>query len=419
MEKESYQKIDSDDGVNNSRRVKTLSWVVIIISLIIIALLAGIVGGYLGNSVVGDFLNSNVGKGEVPGVTSSIQETKEESATIAAVEKAQPAVVSIVVTKDLSKIYDDYYSNGLFPFSFGIPSEEGGQQEIGGGTGFFISPDGMLLTNKHVVQDEDAEYSVIMQDGTRYDNVKVLARDPIEDMAILKVDDGNNFPTIELGDSDSLKVGQTVIAIGNSLGEYQNSVTKGIVSGLERNITAGGQLGQATERLQNIIQTDAAINSGNSGGPLINLSGQVVGINTAVDFSGQLVGFALPINGLKDEIQSVKEGGEIIKPYLGVRYILLNNQIAEANDLPYDYGALVIRGQEITALAVVPGSPADKAGLEENDIVLEINEDKITEDNDLTASIQEYSVGETITLRVFHDDKEKNIEVKLEERPSI
>ncbi|MFC1721770.1 S1C family serine protease [Patescibacteria group bacterium] len=395
-----------------------IPWVGLIIVIVVISFVVSAVTGYLFGNQFSEWLDQTL-KSEIPGVTSTIEITEEESAAITAVEAAQPAVVSIVVTKDLSKIYEDYYGNNSFPFSFAPPTKQEGKQEIGGGTGFFISSDGMLLTNKHVVQDETAEYSVITPDGTRYDNVKVLARDPIEDMAILKVDDGNDFPTAELGDSDSLKVGQTVIAIGNSLGQYQNSVTKGIVSGLDRNIIAGDAYGQASERLQNIIQTDAAINQGNSGGPLINLAGQVVGINTAVDFSGQLVGFALPVNGLKDEIQSVQAGGEIVKPYLGVRYVLLNQQIAAANNLPYEYGALIIRGQEVIALAVIPGSPADKAGIEENDIVLEINGTKITEDNDLTASIQEYSVGETVTLKVFHDDEEKDVEIVLEERPSI
>jgi len=204
--------------------------------------------------------------------TGKIDSWEEESAVIAAVTEAKPAVVSIIVTKDLSKIYEEYNNNFFSPFFF-APENSGDSQpqEIGGGTGFFISADGLLLTNKHVVADNTADYSVITHDGTRYDNVKVLARDPIEDMAILKVE-GKDFPTLALGDSDALQVGQTVLAIGNSLGQYQNTVTKGIVSGLGRNITAGG-FGQSSEKLQNIIQTDAAINQGNSGGPLLNLSG--------------------------------------------------------------------------------------------------------------------------------------------------
>lgn len=409
------------DLPNKKKEIAKTPWLGIIILMLVISFVVSSLTGYFLGDKIASFFDDNEIISEIPGVTKTIEVTEEESAVIEAVEKAEPAVVSIVVTKDLSAIYDDVYGgNSLFSPFFDFDSSQGSGelQEIGGGTGFFISEDGMLLTNKHVVEDADAQYSVIMQDGTRYDNVTVLARDPIEDMAILKVD-GQDFPTLELGDSASLKKGQSVIAIGNSLGEYQNSVTKGIVSGLGRDITAGTMSGRSSEQLTDIIQTDAAINQGNSGGPLINLSGQVVGINTAVDFSGQLVGFALPINGLKDEIQSVKDNGEIVKPYLGVRYVLLTKDIAKSNDIPYDYGALVIRGQNIGSLAVVPGGPADKAGIEENDIILEINGEKITEDNDVSRVVQKYSVDDIVKLKIWHDGKEKEVEVKLSARPKI
>jgi len=399
----------------NSDKSKT-PWGIIVVLIIVLSFGVSVLSGLFLSENISDWVGERLNETEIPGVTKTLEVSEEESATIEAVAKTQPAVASIVVTKDLSDIYEDYYGNNLFPFFFDNSNKNSEPQEIGGGTGFFISSDGLLLTNKHVVEDDKAEYSVIMQDGTRYDNVQVLARDPLEDMAILKVDDGDDFPALELGDSDSLKVGQTVIAIGNSLGQYQNSVTKGIVSGLGRDITAGDSLGQSSERLQDIIQTDAAINQGNSGGPLINLAGQVVGINTAVDFSGQLVGFALPINGLKDEIESVRNTGEIVKPYLGVRYVILTPKIAEQNDLDYDYGALVLRGNEIGALAVVPGSPADKAGIEENDIILEINGTKLNKDNDLSTLIQEYSVGDKLKLKISHDGSEKEVEVTLEKR---
>jgi len=404
------------DLSRKQKQGQTIPWGALIVVIIVVSFGVSVITGFLLGDHFNAWLEERLSEADIPGVTTTVEVTEEESATIAAVEKTQPAVVSIVVTKDISQIYEDTYGNELFPFFFSTPGEQEGSQEIGGGTGFFISSDGMLLTNKHVVQDANADYSVILQDGTRYDNVTVLARDPIEDMAVLKVDDGDDFPALEFGDSDALKVGQTVIAIGNSLGQYQNSVTKGIVSGLGRDITAGDSFGQSSERLQNIIQTDAAINQGNSGGPLINLAGQVVGINTAVDYSGQLVGFALPINGFKDEIESVRESGEIVKPYLGVRYAILTAEIAEQNDLDYDYGALVLRGREVGALAVVPGSPADKAGIVENDIILEINGTQINEDNDLSALIQTYQVGDKLKLKIVHDGSEKEIEVILEKR---
>lgn len=390
-------------------------WAAVIIVSLVVSFVVSAVTGYFTGGKISSLFDKNLVKGDIRGVTTAVNKAQEESDTITAVEKAQPAVVSIVVTKDLSKLYQG--NNSLFsPFSFQLPSSGSDQkQEIGGGTGFFLSADGMVLTNRHVVSDNTAEYTVITQDGTRYDNVKVLARDTVNDMALLKVD-GNNFPTVELGDSGSLKVGQTVIAIGNALGEYQNSVTAGIVSGLGRSITAGDSYGQSSERLTDIIQTDAAINAGNSGGPLVNLAGQVIGVNTAVDYSGQSVGFALPINSLKPEIQSVKDLGKIIRPYLGVRYVLITDQIAKQNSLPVSYGALLLRGQQRSDLAVLPGSPADKAGLEENDIVLAINGQKIDENHDLTAGINKYNVGDQVKLKILHDGKEKDVAVTLQER---
>lgn len=398
----------------SSHKSKT-PWLGVVIVSLVISFIVSSVTGYFTGGKIGDLFSKNLVRGEIPGLTTSVNQIQEESDTIATVEKVRPAVVSIVVSKDVNKLYQ----NNLFsPFFFQSPSSGSDQkQEIGGGTGFFLSDDGLVLTNRHVVADDTAEYTVITLDGTRYDNVKVLARDTVNDMALLKVD-GNNFPTVELGDSGSLNVGQTVIAIGNALGEYQNSVTAGIVSGLGRSITAGDGYGQSSERLTDIIQTDAAINAGNSGGPLVNLAGQVIGVNTAVDYSGQSVGFALPINSLKPEIQSVKDQGKIVRPYLGVRYVLITDQIAKQNSLPVSHGALLLRGQQRGDLAILPGSPADKAGLEENDIVLEISGQKIDENHDLTAEINKHNVGDQVKLKVWHDGKERDVAVNLTERPS-
>ena len=349
----------------------------------------------------------------------------EESATTQAVQKVSPAVVSVIVTKELQQYYNytgpDFNLNDFFGFPFDDLFDSPQQQapgptekrEVGSGTGFIITSDGLIVTNRHVVEDTSAEYSVVLSDGTRYD-AQVIARDPFNDIAFLKVE-ASGLPTAQLGDSDELKIGQTVMAIGFSLGEYSNSVTKGIVSGIGREIVAdsGGQ----AEKLENVIQTDAAINPGNSGGPLINLQGQVIGINTAVNLSGQLIGFAIPINSVKQVIDSVRREGKIVRPYLGVRYILLNSQLAEENNLPYDYGALVIRGENSGELAIQPGSPADKAGLEENDIILELNGIKITSDNPLAKEIAKYQPGAVIRLKVAHDGQEKDVQVELDEYP--
>lgn len=381
------------------------------------------------------FITSGIGVGlyrkYVKGEESIIKQTlevQEESETIDAVKKIQPSVVSIIVTRDLEKLYKQYKDPFNDPFfknffdNFGLEydspesdseSDETETEKIGGGSGFVISSDGLILTNRHVVSYTDVTYTVITDDKESHE-AKVLAKDPVNDIAILKID-AENLTPVELGDSDSLQIGQTVIAVGYALGEYHNTVTKGVVSGLGRAITAGG-VGQATEQLDNIIQTDTAINPGNSGGPLVNLSGQVIGINTAIDANGQLIGFAIPVNDAKDDINSVKSEGEIIRPYLGVRYQIIDKSIAKSNNLPYDYGALVVRGEEKDELAVVPGSPADKAGIVENDIILELGGRQVTDKNNLAKLISKNKIGEEIELKIWHKGEEKTVKVKLEKR---
>lgn len=342
---------------------------------------------------------------------------EESSATIDAVQKVSPSVVSIVVTQDLSQLYNLTGPN-IFPFDlFGFDLESQledaeGKQEVGAGTGFIITSDGLILTNKHVVSTEGAEYTVIMNDGEQH-TATVLDADPFNDIALIKIE-AEGLTPVELGDSDTLEVGQTVIAIGNTLGEYQNTVTRGIVSGLSRTVRAGDGNGNS-ETLEDIIQTDAAINHGNSGGPLINLDGQVIGVNTAINREGQLIGFAIPMNQATRAIESVQKHGRIIRPYLGVRYLILNEEIAKRNNLDVDYGALIVRGSDPTELAVIPGSPADIAGLEENDIILEVNGQKIDSDHSLARQLQKYDPDDTVTLKVSHDGKEKIIEATLAE----
>ena len=353
----------------------------------------------------------------------------EEQKVVQVVEKINPSVVNIIVSKYVSQYYnpnspffddffDDFFNSPFFEFNqpripTPVPEEQKQKQEVGGGTGFVISSEkGFIITNKHVVSDEEAEYTVVTNDGEKYE-AEVLARDPFNDIAILKVEE-YNLPEVKLGDSDQLKIGQTVITIGNALGEYRNTVTKGVVSGVGRKIIAGDGTG-SSETLEGVIQTDAAINFGNSGGPLINLQGEVVGINTAISRQGQLIGFAIPINQAKQVIKNVEEHGRIIRPYLGVRYIIINEKIAKANKLPFDYGALIIRGQTVTDLAVIPGSPANKAGVIENDIILEMNNKKITETSSLAKEIQKYQPGEEVEFKIYHQGEEKIIKIVLEE----
>ena len=241
---------------------------------------------------------------------------------------------------------------------------------IGGGTGFLISEDGLILTNKHVVSDDKEDYKVLLHDGREFD-AHVLGRDPLNDLAVLKID-AQGLPFLALGDSDTLQVGQTVIAIGNSLGTFDNTVTKGIVSGIRGRVETGDIFGP-TETIESAIQTDAAINAGNSGGPLLNLKGEVVGINTAVSTAGQSIGFATPVNQAKIIVESLLVHGKLIRPYLGVRYILVDDALASLNGMTITYGALVVRGELASELAVAPQSPAALAGIEENDIILEVN----------------------------------------------
>lgn len=358
---------------------------------------------------------------------------QEDSAVIKVVKKASPAVVSIVISKDIPKIQSfrnipDFFGDPFGFFNFGQNNGQDNsnrndsgktktqKQTIGGGTGFFISSDGMIVTNRHVVNDSSASYTVVTDDSKKHP-AHVLAIDPVNDIAVIKID-GSKYPTLNLGNSDSVQIGQTTIAIGNSLGQFSNTVSRGIISGLKRNVTAGGGLAGQTEKLNNIIQTDAAINPGNSGGPLLDINGDVIGINVAIAQGAQNIGFAIPANQVSDIVNQVKTTGKISTPFLGVRYIPVNAALQKANNLPYDYGDLVIRGTNITDLAVIPGSPADKAGIVENDIILEINSQKIDSANDVNLSnlIAQHKVGDTVTLKVWHKGQIKNIQVKLSER---
>jgi len=414
--------------MDNKKYISLRTTIVMMTIILIVASLSGGVFGFWAGLISGNINVKNInqvakwlgseGDKELT-VGNQIFNITEDSATIEAVKKVSPAVVSVVVTKDLSQIYssrqfpfDDFFFDLPFDFNSPPPPPPSGKREVGGGTGFVIDAgQGLIITNKHVVSDEQAEYSVLTSDGESYD-AEVLARDPFADLAILKVS-ADNLTAVQLGDSDQLVIGQTVIAIGNVLGEYSNTVTRGVVSGIGRTIVAGGSSG--SERLEGIIQTDAAINPGNSGGPLINLAGQVVGINTAVDRQGQSVGFAIPIDSVKKVIESVEVYGRIIRPYLGVRYILINEAIAQKNNLGIDYGALIVRGDTRAEPAVIPGSPADKAGLRANDIILEVNGDKITEEDSLAELIQRYSVGDTLELKILRQGDEEKVEIKLGE----
>ena len=287
-------------------------------------------------------------------------------------------------------------------------------KEVGGGSGFIISSDGYIVSNAHVVNDSSAKYTVFLNGGKKYD-AKVIALDDILDIALLKID-AKNLPAITFGNSDQIRLGQTVIAIGNALGEFRNTVSTGVVSGLSRSIQAGD--GESVENLDNLIQTDAAINPGNSGGPLIDSNGEVIGVNVAVAQGSQNIGFSIPVNSIEDAVESMKATGKVIRPYLGVRYLPITPDLQKQNNLSVDHGVLVVRGQNPTDLAVIPGSPANKAGIVEYDIILEANGVQIDDTHLLSTIIRQEKVGDTLKLNVLHNGVEKEVNVKLEQAPS-
>ena len=380
------------------------------------AFLFGVLGGASTSYVFYLKIKQEVADAGVPIIHSEkiiekeyIPQTTQEQKIIDIVKENSPSVVSVVAYKDVP-VYEQTYQQDFF---FIIPKlEQKGteRQQVGAGTGFIVSSDGLILTNKHVVSDKEAEYVVIMTDNKEY-NAKVLARDPVQDLAIMKIEGGNSFKPLKLGSVDDIQIGQTVIAIGNALGRFQNTVSVGVISGLGRTIVATGP-DFATEKLEDIIQTDTAINRGNSGGPLINLKGEVVGINTAVSTEGENIGFAISIDKAKRSIEQVKTLGRISYPYMGVRYIILNKEISKARDIEVDYGALIVGDNEP---AVVDGSPAQKAGIKEGDVILEINGEKITEDNSLAKIISKYNPFESLNLKILRDGQEIYLNIILGE----
>jgi serine protease Do len=327
----------------------------------------------------------------------------EESAVIEVAEKASPAVVTVSISTQRRTIEPFF----MDPFGFFGGQQffrQGEPQQIKRdiGSGFVIDGDnGLVVTNKHVVSTSGAKYSVITTDDKEFEVSKIY-RDPVNDLAILKVEE--KLPALELGDSDALRVGQFVIAIGTALGEFRHTVTTGVVSGLGRGIEAGDGWGGVAEQLDNVIQTDAAINPGNSGGPLLNSAGQVIGVNVAVSASGENIGFALPINLVKDSLKNFNETGQFDRAFLGVQYQMVTREIAMQRDWPE--GAFIA--------SVVEGSPADAAGLEQGDIITEIDGQKVRDaEGGLAAIIGKLKIGQKVQIKFDRDGEEKTVEAEL------
>ena len=329
----------------------------------------------------------------------------EESVITKVVEESLPSVVTVGITKTASTgdLFEIDPFNLFAPFKRVPESTRKVEQNIG--SGFIISSDGLIITNKHVVSDSDASYKILTNDNKKYDITKIY-RDPLNDLAILKINTSGLKP-LKLGNSNNLKLGQMAIAIGTPLGEFQNTITVGIISGLGRGITAGSPFEGYVEKLDNVIQTDAAINPGNSGGPLLNSSGQVIGINTAIAGDSQNIGFAIPVNIVKDLIENFnKQGGNFERPYIGVRYKIIDRETAVLNDLVE--GAYVIE--------VLENSPAQKADIQEEDMIIEFDGQKVKGDDDqgLAKKILQKKIGEKVNLKIWRNGEVMQKQLTLE-----
>lgn len=421
--------------------------------MVLLGFVSGLAGGIASQYFqVSRLLNSGDGT-----ATQQIVQQKsyvEESQAIDAIKAAGKSVVSIVASKDL-KVYDnqpssffstnDPFFNQFFGDYSNSPQhtpqsdQQDGQtgsgdgnayqvqhQKIGGGSGFIISDDGLVLTNRHVVSEADVQYTIVTNDGSEYDG-EVVSIDPFSDIAVLQmVTKGEigkkkeertklkDLPVSQFGDSSALQVGQKVLAIGYALGEYENTVTEGIISAKGRQITAGGVSG-GSETLSGLLQTDAAINPGNSGGPLVNLAGQVVGINVAIDATGSNIGFAIQINDVKPVLESIKKNGRIVRATLGVRHIILSKEKAKQLKIDVDHGALLVGDEANGEFAVIPGSAADKAGLRMKDVILSVDGKDITNAYTLQDAIMGKQPGGGASLKVWRSGKVIDVKVVLTE----
>lgn len=343
----------------------------------------------------------------------------EKSPLVQIIKKTLPAVASIVSNKYLPKNGELSQFWGFFedketPLEKAVPLKTR-KIKVSAGSGFIIESDGLVLTNRHVVLDARAEYSLILSDSRKFP-ARIIAQDLIKDIAFLKIEE-KNLPFIELGDSSFLELGETVIAIGNSLGEFKNSVSVGVVSGLSRFLTAESIIpsGQSSH-LRGLIQTDAAINPGNSGGPLINLEGKAIGINAVSVLGAENIGFALPINNAKKDLEDLKKYGRIRQLFLGIRYLLLNEEIKERNNLPVSYGALVISEDLSGDRAILANSPAKKSGIKEFDIILECQNQKVTPENSLEDIVEKFKIGDQLLMKVLRKGKELMLKINIEEK---
>ncbi len=398
------------DLINRPKPVYSVKYLSIAF-LVIISLTAGFFGGWMGadNHDQSTSLNSPIDTKQTV-VSNTSQVISQIAKTVS------PSVVSVDVTSQSAS--PD--TNNLFTFGSGT----NGSTVQDAGTGIILSSDGLIITNRHVIPDGTTSVSVTLSDGTTYNNVQVVGRTSDSDsldIAFLKIQDlkGKKLVPVTIGDSSQMQVGDAVVAIGNALGQFQNTVTSGIISGYGRTISASDQSSSTTsENLVDLFQTDAAINEGNSGGPLVNLSGQVIGINTAIAGNAQNIGFSIPINDVVGLIKSVEQTGKLQQPYLGIIYIPITSDVVQQYSLSVSNGAYIPTSAAVGQQTVLSGSPAAQAGLQEGDIITAINGTQINESNSLTSILDQDSVGQVITLSVNRAGKTISIKVTLGTAPT-
>ncbi len=344
---------------------------------------------------------------------------REKSKIIDTVKRVMPAVVSVIISKRLEDLEREMprltskKQRLLKRIAADAPHVDAhGMVQVGGGSGFIVERNGIVLTNKHVIAEPNTSYTVITSTNQRLD-AEVLACDPVNDVAILKVHAAGTLPTVALEPSARLDLGQTVLAFGNALGIFKNTVSVGIVSGLSRSVSAQGEPGAPPQEMRGLIQTDAAINPGNSGGPLVDVFGRAIGINAAVVYGAQSIGFAIPIKAAERDLADLERYGKIRRPLLGLRYLVLTPELQGQLKTPVDFGAFVTR-EHPADHAVTPGSPAAKAGIREGDIILEWDGKKITQDQSIQDFMEDCAVGDQATLTVLRPKEGRTLSMKVQ-----
>jgi S1-C subfamily serine protease len=384
------------------RRAKPLAMAL----FLIITLGLGFLGGWLGATSHSEIAPTSV--------TQQKTVLTSQAAVVSSIAKnVGPSVVSVNVTgQTTANPYNSFFFGG------------GTQTQQSAGTGMILTADGLIMTNRHVVPQGTTNVSITLSDGTVYDDVKVVGRTNDSDsldVAFLQIQDtkGKKLTPVKLGDSSKMNVGDPVVAIGNALGQFQNTVTSGIISGYGRSVQASDSSGTSSENLDNLFQTDAAINEGNSGGPLVNLNGEVIGMNTAIASDSQNIGFAIPINDLAGLVKSVEATGKLQRPYLGVRYVPLTSDVAKYYDLSVDRGAYIPKASELDGQEpVLPDTPAAKAGLKEGDIITKVDGTAIDQKTSLTSVLDKHQVGDKVTLTVVRDGKTISVDVTRGSAPT-